>query len=211
MQEERSTMTRSQPNLVLLGPIVRLQVQSEKIKTGNGIMERYTPQEHLKPVQALRLDTGGVAGLTVDGKAIEDVHHRDHPRSRFRGSNGISLLTTGHYTKMREQFGGHVVDGIAAESVLVDCDRVLTLADLSQGVVIGEGDDAIEIQSWVIAHPCSPFARFTLDFPDDAKPDRRIKEALQLLDDGTRGFYGILADQPGEREIRLGDMVYLRG
>lgn len=203
-------MTEAARILTSLGPIIRLQVQAEKIKSGDGIHERYTPQAHLTRVERLRLDSGGVTGLTVNGETVPDVHHRDHPRSRFRGTNGISILTTGHYAKMRERFGDHLINGIAAESILVDSDRVLTLDDFAEGIVIGEGENAISIGPWSVAHPCAPFSRFAARFPDDAKPDRRLTEALRFLDDGTRGFYGVLDNQPGEREIRLGDMVYLR-
>jgi len=203
-------MTGDQPSLIPLGPIVRLQVQAEKIKSGKGPQERYTPAGILTPVQSLRLDSGGVHGITVTGDVVEDVHHRDHPRSRFRGINGISFLATSHYAKMREQFGDHLVDGIAGESVLVDYDDILTLEDLAGGIVIGSATQPVEVHTWSVAHPCAPFSRFATRFPDDAKPDRRITEALRFLDDGTRGFYGVLDDVPEGREIHLGDMVYLR-
>lgn len=205
-------MTAARANrLVPLGPIVRLQVQVEKIKTGEGIHQRYTPDQNLRTVEALLLDSGGVYGRSLGGQTLPDVHHRDHPRSRFRGANGISLLTTGHYAKMRERFGGHLTDGIAGESLLVQCDGVMTLDALANGIVIGEGEDAVSVETWEMAHPCTPFSRFALQFPDDQKPDRRITEALQFLDDGTRGFNGLYHGQsPNPVEIRLGDMVYLR-
>jgi hypothetical protein len=197
--------------LVPLGRIVRLQVQVEKIKTGEGIHQRYTPEQHLRTVEALWLDSGGVGGRAVDGEMLPDVHHRDHPRSRFRGANGISLLTTGHYAKMREHFGDHLTDGIASESVLVQCDSVMTLDDFVHGIVIGEGEDAVAIDTWEVAHPCTPFSRFALQFPDDQKPDRLVTEALQFLDNGTRGFNGLYHGHGvNPVEIRLGDMVYLR-
>lgn len=197
--------------LIPLGPVVRLQVQVEKIKTGEGMHQRYTPEQNLKPVETLRLDPGGVFGVTVGGATLPDVHHRDHPRSRFRGANGISLLTTGHYARMREQFGGHLIDGIAAENVLVAYDGILTLGDIVNGIVIGGGEDACVIGTWDVAHPCTPFSRFALQFPDDQKPDRRVTEALQFLDSGTRGFNGLYDERgPNPAEIRLGDMVYLR-
>lgn len=202
-------MTADPPSRIPLGPIVRLQVQAEKIKSGKGPRERYTPAEHLTPVQTLLLDNGGVHGITVTGEVVEDVHHRDHPRSRFRGINGISFLAIGHYAKMREHFGEHLTDGIAGESVLVDYDGIMTLEDLAGGLVIGTGDQAVELHIWSVAHPCAPFSRFATRLPDDAKPDRRITEALQFLDDGTRGFYGVLDDVPDRREIHLGDMVYV--
>jgi hypothetical protein len=210
MGEESDTMTDPGRELMPLGPIIRLQVQAEKIKSGDGIRERYTPHENLTRVDALRLDSGGVSGVTVEGHLINDVHHRDHPRSRFRGTNGISLLTTGHYAKMREQFGNHLADGIAGESILIDCDRVLLLEDLAQGIVIGDGAGAVQIGPWSVAHPCAPFSRFAVQFPEDARPDRRLKDALQFLDEGTRGFYGLLENQPKGLEIRVGEMVYLK-
>lgn len=192
-----------------LGRIVHLQVQREKIKTGEGIHERYTPEPHLTRVDALRIDAGGVSGLTADGDVLADVHHREHPRSRFRGANGISLLTTAHYGKMRAHFGDHITDGIAGESILVEAGTVLELNDLAYGVVIGEGDDAITIDRWAVAHPCAPFARFVTQFPDDAKPDRSLTNALQFLDDGTRGFYGVIPDAYAGAVIRTGDVVAL--
>lgn len=195
--------------LVPLGRIVHVQVQREKIKTGDGISERYTPDPYLTRVDALRIDPGGVTGITIDGKSIADVHHRDHPRSRFRGANGISLLTTAHYAKMRDRFGTHMFDGIAGESMLVDSGIVLESGDLAGGIVVGEGNDAISIPQWSVAHPCAPFSRYATQFPDDARPDRRLTEALQFLDNGTRGFYGIIPEEHSGTEIRTGAMVYL--
>lgn len=203
--------TGTEPELISLGRIVRLQVQVDKIKSGEGINQRYTPEENLRSVIALRLDPGGVTGITESGETLPDVHHRDHPNSRFRGENGVSLLFTAHYGKMRERFGDHLIDGIAGESVLVDHDDTVSLEDLSSGIVVGEGEAAIEIKTWEVARPCAPFSKFALQFPEGQKPDRRVTEALQILDNGMRGFNGTYhEDQPSEVMIRLGDMVYRR-
>lgn len=195
-----------------LGRVVRLQVQREKIKTGQGAGERYTPEEHLSPVVALRIDSGGVTGVTQSGELVLDVHHRDHPRSRFRGENGVSIGFTGHYARMRERFGEHLVDGIAAESILVEHDGIVSLADLSKGVVLTSDDGRIvEIDTWEVAHPCAPFSKFCLRFPEGQKADRRVTETLQFLEDGTRGFNGTYrTNQPQAVVIRLGDTVYRR-
>jgi len=191
--------------MITLGPIVHLQVQREKIKSGDKLAERYTPRGILTRVETLVLARRGVVGL-LDGEQIVDVHNEAHPRSRFRGANGISLLTTAHYAKMRDRFGDHLAGGIAAESILVDSDRVLTIADLAHGVAIGDGD-SIVLREWSVAHPCVPFSRFASQFPDDAKPDHRLTDALRFLDDGTRGFYGIIPETFVGRTIRVGDVV----
>lgn len=198
--------------LISLGTIVRLQVQREKIKSGQGADERYTPERDLLSVVALRIDDGGVTGIAESGEAVPDVHHRDHPRSRFRGGNGVSIGFTGHYARMRERFGNHLVDGIAGEGILVEHEGVVSLADLAQGIVI-TGDDGriVGIDTWEVAHPCAPFSKFCLRFPPGQKADRRVTEALRFLEDGTRGFNGTYRpDQPQGALIRLDDTVYTR-
>lgn len=199
-------------NLVSLGPIVRLQVQRDKIKSGTKQNERYTPEENLTPVAALRIDSGGVTGVTEQDERVRDVHHRDHPNSRFRGENGISLGFTGHYVLMRDRFSDHLVDGIAGESMLVGYGGHVSLEDLEHGIVIvGEDGRRIEIGTWEVAHPCAPYSKYCLQFAEGQKADRRVTEALMFLDDGMRGFNGTYGDdQPAGSEIRVGDMVYIR-
>lgn len=198
--------------LVPIGTIVRLHIQREKIKSGVKPDERYTPEEHLLTVDALRIDSSGVTGITSDDDHILDVHHREHPRSRFRGENGVSIGFTGHYARMRERFGEHLVDGIAGESILVAHEGTVSLDDLANGIVIASGDGRIvEIDAWDVAHPCAPFSKFCLRFPPGQRADRRVTEALQFLENGTRGFYGTYRDgQSQGAVIRLGDTVYRR-
>ena len=195
-----------------LGRVVRLQVQREAIKSGAKPNERYTPYEHLIPVAALRIDSGGVTGITDAGEPVPDVHHRDHPRSRFRGENGVSIGFAGHYAAMRDRFGAHLVDGIAGEGILVDHDGIVSAEDLAKGIVITSDDGRIvEIDTWEVADPCAPFSKFCLRFSEGEKADRRVTEALQFLGDGMRGFNGTYRpDQPQGAVIRLGDAVYRR-
>lgn len=191
-----------------LGEIIRLQVQVESIKTGKKPHERYTPEEHLRPVEALHLNADGVQGVASDGSILPDVHNRSHPRSKYRGNNGISLCFTGHYGAMREQFGGHMTDGIAAEAILVAYDEMVPLAEIERGVVITGDDREIRIGPWEVAHPCAPFAKYCLQFPENAKPDKRITETLRFLEDGMRGFLAVYPETTEPAEIRLGDVVY---
>lgn len=191
-----------------LGTIVRLQVQVESVKSGAKPHERYTPEPHLKTVDALRLNADGVEGIASDGSTLPDVHNRSHPRSKWRGNNGISLGFTGHYNAMHDRFGDHMTDGIAAESMLVDFPGLLPLEAIQQGIrIVGDGRD-ITIGPWEVAHPCAPFSKYCLQFPEDAKPDRRITETLQFLEDGMRGFLAIWPETADPVEIRLGDEVW---
>ena len=193
-----------------LGIITRLQVQVESIKTGKKPNERYTPEEHLQTVEALRLNADGVQGVARDGSILPDVHNRSHPRSKYRGNNGVSLCFTSHYDSMRDRFGDHLTDGIAAESILVECSDLIPLEDIQRGIVIKGDDREISIGPWEVAHPCAPFARYCLQLPDDAKPDKRITDTLQFLEDGQRGYLAVYPEDAEAVEIRLGDTVYAR-
>ncbi|MDQ3653860.1 MAG: hypothetical protein M3457_02115, partial [Chloroflexota bacterium] len=127
------TMSGLPHGLELLGTIVRLQVQTASLKCGDRPRSWYNP-EFIRPVPELRLDDGGVTGL--DGEDIADVHHRDHPRSKWRGENGVSVGFTGHYARMRDRFGPHLVDGIAGENILVDAQREFAEEEVAGGIVI---------------------------------------------------------------------------
>jgi hypothetical protein len=197
----------SEPDLVPIGRILRLQVQTDPLKTGAKPFEQYSPV-NIRPVAALAIEPAGVIGLDGDA-VIGDVHHRDHPRSRFRGENGVSIGFTSHYAAMRARFGDHLTDGIAGESILVASDAPVTLDDLANGIVIGEGTDAVTIDEWVVAAPCAPFTRFCLRYPADQRPDRRVTEGLQFLDDGMRGFYG-RSMRTSPARIAAGATVYRR-
>jgi hypothetical protein len=201
----------SQEDLIPIGPIVRLQVQINPLKVGTKPHERYDPG-NIRQVPLLEIGPHGVIGLDPDREhALEDVHNRDHPLSRFRGENGVSIGFTSHYRTMRDRFGEQLADGIAGENILVACDEAILIHDIANGIVVGEGEDTVIIDDWVVARPCAPFTKFALGLSHGQKPDRRVTEGLQFLDDGTRGFYGRYHDQrPNPAVIGLGAMVYRR-
>jgi hypothetical protein len=194
----------------LSGTIVRLQVQESSLKVG--LKPRVYDPAPIHSVSALRLTPSGVVGLMDDGRPILDVHHQSHPTSKNRdGLNDVSIGFTSHYAAMRERFGGHLSDGIAGENILIelaDADRVVRDDDLIDGVVIaGQDRRQLTLTSIDVAAPCVEFARFALRFPDDARPNAAVTEALRFLDAGVRGFYASYAGEPAE--VRIGDRVML--
>lgn len=191
-----------------LGTIVRLQVQVDSIKSGSKRNERYTPVPNLISVPILKLNADGVTGITEHGSELPDVHNRNHPHSKNRGDNGISIGFTGHYDAMRARFGDHLTDGIAGEVMLVSLDEIVPLDKIQRGIIIVGDDRRIEIGPWDIAHPCAPFSKFCLQFPEGAKPDRRITETLQFLENGMRGFVASYPVDSPDAEIHVGDTVY---
>lgn len=71
----------------------------------------------------------------------------------FTALYGLSMLTTGHYAKMRKHFGSHPTAGIAGESMLVDYDGTLTLDELANGIMVSHGEQETVIETWEVAHP----------------------------------------------------------
>ncbi len=193
----------------LLGEIIRLQVQTTSLKVGERPHTRYDPAG-IVSVPRLELEPGGVNGFTDDGTRLDDVHHAQHPRSKSRGSNAISVLFTAHYDEIRKRFGDWLADGIAGENILVRCDRYLNESEVSSGIHIRSSDgENIDLERVIVADPCVEFSRYAMRFPDDQRPDRSVTEAVQFLSDGMRGYYTIYQGAPVS--IRPGDLVYAAG
>lgn len=192
-------------DLVEIGRIVRLQVQSASLKLGRGGEARYDPSP-LRAVPCLRLTRDGAVGLTGDGREITDVHHAGHPESRCRGGNSLSVGFTDHYRRMRAEFGPHLTDGIAGENILVETDRSWSLDDLGAALFIGPdaGQLGAVLTGVHVAAPCAPFSRFARG--DGAAPPA-LTAAVQFLHHGRRGFYVTLSE-PDVITIQVGDRVY---
>ena len=191
-----------------LGPIVRLQVQVDSIKTGTRPLQTYVPEPHLTSVKALNLTPDGVEGIGENGETLPDIHNASHPATKFSGDNGISIGFTNHYTTMRERFGGHLTDGIAGENILVECDESISLEMIEKGIIIVGEQGEIQVGPWVILHPCAPFTKFCLGIPGDTKPDKTVTEGLRFLEHGMRGFSTVYPTDVPPARIQLGDMVY---
>jgi hypothetical protein len=165
-------------------------VQLEPLKVGEAPRRRYEPAP-ITAVPALELRPEGVEGLTETDERLLDVHNQRHPRSRNRGAeNGVSIGFTSHYRRMRERFGAHLADGVAGESLLVETDEVFAAADLPGELIIETPDGRrAPLVRVIVAAPCVEFSRWCLRFPDEARPDLRVTEAVQFLNDGLRGWY----------------------
>lgn len=188
-----------------VGHIDRLQVQLDKLKKGGRPNQYYDPAA-LRVVPALRLTSKGVLGL-VDGQELLDVHHADHEHSRNRPSSGISLNFSSHYERMKRRFGRKLDTGCAGENIHISPDSIIGLSALSQGLIIESRDgDQIHLQGIQVAHPCLSFSAYALSLAG-APTDDALKETLNFLDGGTRGFY---CDWMGDPVVvRLGDSVFL--
>ncbi len=188
-----------------LGRVALLQVAPVVPKFAGLTHERYDPSP-LRTVPRVLLSERGVVGITPDGEQILDVHHMNHPRSRFRGANAISVGFTSHYARLREQFGAHVVDGCAAENILITSSDRVTLDEPQMWVVLEQaatGEQYVLGQASV-AEPCMPFARWVTHHE---APPEQIRATLQQLRHGMRGFYLDVPPVPQSVEVQPGDRV----
>ncbi|MBC7872137.1 MAG: hypothetical protein H7Y09_14925 [Chitinophagaceae bacterium] len=190
-----------------LGIIKQVQIQRSPLKMGEATQRLYNPIP-LLVVDALRLTSMGAFGLTADGGEIMDIHHVNHRQSRNNGNaNGLSFNFTSHYAKMRERFGSHLTDGIAAENILIEYDQIMTQPEIGDRLIIQNAttNDITILYEVIDAPPCAPFACFAAKQTLEGQP---MKEALQFLDVGIRGFYMTLTSEQ-DAIVQAGDKVFI--
>jgi len=186
-----------------VGRIVRLQIQRSSLKTGEKPTRVYDPAP-LLVVDRLALGPDGVLGEGSDGSWLVDVHHRAHPRTKNEdGAHGVSLGFTSHYALMRDRFGEGITLGCAGENIIVETERRIAFQDLERGVALlaPDGQEIARLEVLQVAQPCRPFSGWALGGVVEAHV---LKETLQFLDGGTRGYYCVGV---GTGIVALGDRV----
>ncbi|MGH9162863.1 MAG: MOSC domain-containing protein [Vicinamibacteraceae bacterium] len=184
--------------------IVQLQVQVERLKRGEK-PHRWYDTSRVRPVDRLYVGEDGCVGET-NGEKIVDVHNVIHPHSRNHGrASGLSLGFTSHYRAMRERFGPHVINGAAGENVLVDVEERLTRDRLAHAAIRTRSGVEVRFAQVEVAEPCVEFSRFVMRVePGDRT--LRMREPLQQLRGGMRGFYVALAQSV---ELQVGDELLI--
>ncbi|MGB3713779.1 MAG: hypothetical protein WA996_05045 [Candidatus Promineifilaceae bacterium] len=191
----------------LIGHIRQLQIQQDALKKGEGA-ERTYDLGALSIVPAARLTSEGVIGL-IDTREIHDLHHSWHHRSKHRQSNAISFNFAQNYERMRRRFGSELSMGCGGENILIELVAGVELAPLLENLevtLVIETEDSLRgnLTGIKVAKPCVPFSEYVLN--TDAKPPAGVvKETLQFLDGGMRGYYCAWEGAP--LEVRMGDKV----
>jgi MOSC domain-containing protein len=106
---------------------------------------------------------------------------------------------------MRDRFGAHITPGCAGENILVQAEGRFTFEDLSGGLVLltASGQELARLEVLQVAHPCRPFSGWALGTMVESDV---LKETLQFLDGGTRGFY---CTGVGSGIVSVGDRLAL--
>ena len=88
----------------------------------------------------LQITSKGIESTTTKGEQVLDIHHIDHPDKAYGGDDLVCIGFTSHYDAMREQFGEHMVDGIAGENIIIENDQEVWLEDLGRQIAIENGE-----------------------------------------------------------------------
>lgn len=173
-----------------IGHVSFVQVQRSHMKTGEGLNRVYHPSPLLQ-VDRLWLTAEGIMGLDEDDNEVIDVHHENHPTSRFRGDNKISFGFVPHYDAMQARFGDHMQVGVAGENIIVEVTDTAWLDNPTEKLMIEHTADnnQIELIHVIPAPPCREFSLFCAQ-RDLSAPE--LKNTLQFLSEGRRGFYAEL-------------------
>lgn len=186
-----------------LGSLIRLQIQRASLKTGAKPNRAYDPAP-LLPVERLAIGPDGVLGAAPDGAWLVDVHHRAHPASKNEdGLNGVSVGFTAHYRAMHARFGDRLTLGCAGENLIAQTEQPLRFDDVAGGlaIVAPDGVERVRLRVLEVARPCRPFTGWALGRPVESDV---LKEHLQFLDGGMRGFY---CTAEGAGTVEVGDLL----
>jgi len=195
----------------LIGTIAFAQVQQSPLKHGEGASRVYNPAPVLR-VPGLRLTCEGVFGITAAGEEVIDVHHVDHPQTRNRGNaNGISINFLPNYARIRDRFPYRepdaIDDGIGGENLVIDPIADFSMDWLGSELIIERASDnqRIRLIDVMVTPPCAPFSTFVAGRPIGGT---ELKDTLQFLSDGTRGFYASMALEQPQVIVGQGDKIF---
>ena len=178
------------------------------IETPEGFF--YDPSRRVE-VERLQITPQGIEAVTPQGERVLDIHHKDHPETRYLGGDDVSINFTSHYAAMRAQFGEHMVDGIAGENIIIDYEQEVWLPDLNQQIIIENPDtrDRVLLEVEEFAAPCEEFSHFAARSQDKHLSAEKLKATLQFLNNGRRGFLLVLSKGQAETAVQPGDQVYV--
>ena len=185
-----------------LGTVKLVQLQPKGLiieKDGGYIYDESRRVE----VDQLLVNSKGIEANTPDGNHVLDIHHLDHPDKEYDDDDLVCIGFTSHYDKMRERFGEHMVYGSAGENIIIENPKEISLADLGSQIAIEnqETGQLMVLGEGQIAEPCDEFSHFVTQSQDERLPADKLKETLQFLRKGRRGFLFVLANEQAKKRL----------
>ena len=164
-------------------------------------------------VDSLQITPLGIEATTPEGEHVLDIHHISHPDKAYDNDDLVCIGFTAHYEAMRGRFGEHMVDGIAGENIIIDYAEEIWPDDLDQRLAIENQDTGQKAMLDLVsfAAPCREFSRFATQSQREDLPANKLKETLQFLGNGRRGFLLVLSEGQETAVVRRGDKVFVVG
>jgi hypothetical protein len=192
-----------------LGKVKLVQVQPSGliIETPKG--DFYDVSRRLE-VDKLVIAKLGVEAVTTDGERVLDIHHVNHPDKAYDNDDLVCVGFTSHYDAMRERFGDHLKDGTAGENIIIEYDQEVWLDDLGSQLVIENPETGARVTLDVLkfAAPCEEFSHFAANSQDKRLPAEELKDTLQFLGSGRRGFLLVADNGQEDATVQAGDRVF---
>ena len=104
-----------------LGRVKLTQVQPVGLIIESSSGSTYDASRRVE-VNRLLITSEGIEATTPDRERVLDIHHIAHPQTRYLADDDVSISFTSHYGAMRSRFGEHLVDGIAGENIIIECE-----------------------------------------------------------------------------------------
>ena len=185
---------------IKLGEVALLQVHGDQVKR----LDQYDPAPLVRVTEA-SVDHNGMLGWTDSGWVV-DKHHAAWPEPGPR--RPLSIGFTSHYAKMQNRYWD-VALGAAGENIIITVDRVMTLDDLGERVIVRGDDREVVLVPEKVAKPCLQFSSYMRQLPTVGAYEE-LQDDLAFLDDGMRGFIVTMDEADGSARIRVGDQVFVR-
>jgi len=193
-----------------LGKVTLTQLQPDGLIIDRPSGEFYD-HTRLMAADHLIITPLGIETITANGERVLDIHHIEHPKKAYDPDDLVCIGFTSHYAAMRARFGEHLQDGTAGENIIIDNQEEIWLEQLGKQIAIeNQTTGALTyLDVGRFAAPCEEFTHFVANSQDKRLPAKELKDALQFLGNGRRGFLLLLSQGQEKAIVQPGDNVYL--
>lgn len=192
--------------------LVQLQPNGLIIDTpGKTASGHFYDATRLVQVDQLEITALGIEATIPGGEHVLDIHHLNHPDKAYDDDDLVCIGFTSHYKAMRAQFGGHMVNGIAGENIIIEYSEEIWPDDLGQkiGIENQENGEMANFKMVSFASPCVEFSQFCIQNQYEAIPSEQMKGILDYLGNGRRGFLFVLNKMQDMITVKPGDEVFV--
>lgn len=193
-------------NLVQLQPNGLVVDTPGKTPTGH-----FYDATRLIQVDRLVITPMGIEATIPGGEHVLDIHHINHPDKAYDDDDLICIGFTSHNDAMRTHFGEHMVNGIAGENIIIEYSEEVWPDDLRQklGVENQDTGEMAILEMVNFASPCVEFSQFCIHSQYKKIPPNKLKDILNFLGNGRRGFLLVLNKTHDVVTVKPGDKVFV--